>query len=137
MERTIEINGIECRLKASAAIPRMYRIKFRRDIFVDMSKIAKQLEAQERYKKELKARCKKDGTLYEEPESELPIETLEVFENIAYLMHKHGDPSQPGSVDEWIDQFEMFNIYEVFPAILELWGLDNLQLSKSKKNSEK
>lgn len=137
MERMIEINGVECRLKASAAIPRMYRIKFHRDIFVDMSKIAKSLEAQERHKKELKAKCKKEGIQYEEPESELPIEVLEVFENIAYLMHKHGDPSQPNSVDEWIDQFEMFNIYEIFPEILDLWGLDNLQLSKSKKNSGK
>lgn len=135
MEKVIEINGVECRLKASAAIPRMYRIKFKRDIFVDMSKIAKQLEAQDQYKKELKAKCEKEGTAYEEPESELPVDILEVFENIAYLMHKHGDPSQPSNIDNWIDQFEMFNIYEIFPEILELWGLDNLQLSKSKKNS--
>ena len=27
--------------------------------------------------------------------------------------------------DDWLDQFDMFSIYEVLPQILELWG-DNL-----------
>lgn len=29
------------------------------------------------------------------------------------------------AVEEWLDQFDMFSIYEVLPQILELWG-DNL-----------
>ena len=39
MERTVNIDGREVRLRASAAIPRMYRIRFRRDIIQDMSSI--------------------------------------------------------------------------------------------------
>ena len=31
----------------------------------------------------------------------------------------------PASIDDWLDQFDMFSIYEVLPQILELWG-DNL-----------
>ena len=40
-------------------------------------------------------------------------------------MAYHADPSIPKTIDEWLDQFEMFSIYQVLPQILELWG-DNL-----------
>ena len=56
-----------------------------------------------------------------------------MFENIAYLMNKHGDPSQPDDVYEWLDQFDAFNIYEILPEILELWNLNNKGTSVSKK----
>ena len=29
---------------------------------------------------------------------------LEIFENVAYCMAKHVDPSIPGTIDEWLDQ---------------------------------
>lgn len=53
------------------------------------------------------------------------IDDLEIFENVAYIMAYHADNSIPASIDEWLDQFDMFSIYEVLPQILELWG-DNL-----------
>ena len=40
-------------------------------------------------------------------------------------MYKRQDNSIPASIDDWLDQFDMFSIYEVLPQILELWG-DNL-----------
>ncbi|GAB6953858.1 hypothetical protein [Mediterraneibacter glycyrrhizinilyticus] len=123
MKKTLTISGIECRFKSSAAIPRMYRLKFGRDIFVDMQNLKKQIEVQEKLKKET------DG----EMESTLPIDSLEMFENIAFLMHKHGDPSQPAEIDEWLEQFETFSIYEILPDILEMWGLENKQMSSPKK----
>lgn len=88
MKKTLTISGIECHFKSSAAIPRMYRLKFGRDIFVDMQNLKKQIEAQEKLKKETEG----------EVESTLPIDSLEMFENIAFLMHKHGDPSQPSGM---------------------------------------
>lgn len=123
MEKTLTISGIECRFKSSAAIPRMYRLKFGRDIFVDMQNLKKQIEAQEKLKKETEG----------EVESTLPIDSLEMFENIAFLMHKHGDPSQPSEIDEWLEQFETFSIYEILPDILKMWGLENKQMSSPKK----
>ena len=36
LEKTIEIDGKPVKFRASAAIPRIYRIKFRRDIFKDL-----------------------------------------------------------------------------------------------------
>ena len=55
----------------------------------------------------------------------LDIDDLEIFENVAYIMAWHADPSIPGTIDEWLEDFEMFSIYEILPEILELWG-DNL-----------
>lgn len=123
MRKTIEINGVECHFKSSAAIPRMYRLKFGRDIFVDMQKLKTQMD---------KSGMQEDGS-----EESLPIDSLEMFENIAYLMHKHGDPDQPSDINEWLDQFETFDIYEVLPQILEMWNLENRQMSTAKKKTGK
>ena len=46
-------------------------------------------------------------------------------EAYADSMAYHADNSIPASIDDWLDQFDMFSIYEVLPQILELWG-DNL-----------
>ena len=51
MRKTITINGTEYKFKSSAAIPRIYRLKFGRDIFVDMQKIEKQIKIQEKLKR--------------------------------------------------------------------------------------
>ena len=104
LSKTVKVGDREVTFKSSAAIPRMYRIKFKRDIFKDLTKLEKS------YKD------KGDGS------KELEIEDLEIFENVAYIMALHGDPSTPKSIDEWLDQFEMFSIYEILPEILELWG---------------
>lgn len=139
MKKDIEINGITCHFKSSAAIPRIYRIKFRRDIFVDMAKIQKNLDANEKLKNEMREQAKKKGEQFDETqfESQIPIDSLEMFENIAYLMHKHGDSSQPDNIDDWLDQFETFNIYEILPSIVEMWGIEREQMSSAKKKTGK
>ena len=114
--KTVKVGEKEVTFKSSAAIPRMYRIKFKRDIFKDLTKLEKS------YKD------KGDGT------KELEIEDLEIFENVAYIMALHGDSSTPSSIDEWLDQFEMFSIYEILPEILELWGSNLLTDAKPQKN---
>ena len=35
--------------------------------------------------------------------SGLDIESLEVFENIAYIMAKHADPDIPADPDAWLE----------------------------------
>ena len=40
-EKTINIGGQEVRFRSSAAIPRLYRLKFGRDIFGDLSALEK------------------------------------------------------------------------------------------------
>lgn len=139
MRKTIIIDGKECHFKSSAAIPRMYRMKFGRDIFVDMSNLKKQIDIQEKIKAETKAEREKKGIPFNEEEfdSTLSLESLEIFENISYLFHKHGDPSQPDNIDDWLEQFETFDIYEILPETLELWNFDNKQTSKPKKEAGK
>lgn len=122
MTKNIEIDGKQCTFKSSAAIPRIYRIKFKRDIFHDLNNIKKAYDKQK----------KKDDKM-----SNLSPEVLILFENIAYLMHKHGDKSQPDNIDDWLDQFEMFDIYKVLPDLLELWNLENEQKSTLKKKTVK
>ena len=122
MEKTIMIDGREVRLRASAAIPRLYRIKFRRDILQDMQAIKKAVE------KSVQENAQEGGQM-----SSIPLEALELFENVSYLMAKHADPAVPPTVEEWLDGFETFSIYTVFPAIEELWMANVQQLSTPAK----
>lgn len=136
MRKVITIGGIDCNFKSSAAIPRMYRLKFGRDIFVDMQKSKRDVDINERIQDEKRKKAEEEGEEYFE-ESTISVESLEMFENIAFLMHKHGDPQQPSDIDEWLEQFETFSIYEVLPEILEMWNLENKQMSIPKKEIEK
>ena len=122
MEKTIMIDGREVRLRASAAIPRLYRIKFRRDILQDMQTIKKAVE------KSVLENAQERGQM-----SSIPLEALELFENVSYLMAKHADPAVPSTVEKWLDGFETFSIYTVFPAIEELWMANVQQLSTPAK----
>ena len=115
-EKSVVISGKEVRFRSSAAIPRLYRIKFKRDIFKDLTKLEKSYKGKT-----------DDG-------EEMQIEDLEIFENVAYVMAYHADHTIPGNIDDWLDQFEMFSIYEVLPEILELWGTNLITDVNAKKN---
>ena len=116
MIRKIEIDGKEVAFKASAAIPRIYRIRFGRDIYADLAKLEKAINKNV------------------ESASGLDVFSLELFENIAYIMAKHADNSIPDTPEEWLDEFSTFSIYQILPQIIELWGLNNQMLVQSKKN---
>lgn len=130
MTRTVTIDGREVKLRASASIPRLYRIKFKRDIMQDMVTIRRAMEkasgaASEAANEALEARAGQRPIQGEKP-SCIPLECLEMFENVAYLMAKHADPSVPGTVEEWLDGFDTFSIYAVFPVISQMWE-DNIR----------
>lgn len=110
---------IEVALKATANIPRMYRIWFRRDIIQDMQELKKAAE-----------KAEKEGKEYS-------IENLSIFENVAYCMARLADlDNTPHSIDEWLDQFSTFSIYEVLPQILELWEMNLETRSEAKKKQK-
>ena len=119
IEKTVAIGDKQVTFRSSASVPRLYRIKFKRDIFKDLSKLEKSY-----------SKRKKEG-------EELQIDDLEIFENVAYIMAFHADPSIPGTIDEWLEQFEMFSIYEILPEILDLWGTNLITDVQSKKNSKR
>ena len=116
MIKNIEIDGKQVAFKASAAIPRIYRMKFQRDIY-----------------KDLKALEKSIGDNSEES-SNLDMFSLEMFENIAFVMAKHADASIPNTPEEWLDGFNTFSIYQVLPQLIELWGLNVQTNVEAKKN---
>lgn len=62
--------------------------------------------------------------------------SLELFENIAYVMAKHADSSVPDTPEEWLDGFNTFSIYEVLPKLIQLWGLNIKTDAEAKKNFE-
>lgn len=104
--KKIDIDGQEVAFKASAAIPRIYRLKFQRDIYKDLRSLEKSIGD-------------------EDPEnSNLDLFNLEMFENIAFVMAKHADPSIPDNPEDWLDGFNTFSIYQVLPQLIELWGLN-------------
>lgn len=123
--KTIEISGIPCTFKSSAAVPRMYRLRFRRDIFVDLKRLSDGMDK----------RAKAGGS--EEEDINFSPEFLELFENIAYIMHVHGDPSQPKDIEKWLEQFDVFDIFIILPELLELWNLNTEQMSRAKKGNGK
>lgn len=117
MKQNIEIDGREVAFKASAAIPRIYRMRFHRDIYKDLRLLEKSI-----------------GSGSEE-ESNLALFSLEMFENIAFVMAKHADPSIPDTPEEWLDGFGTFSIYQVLPKLIQLWGLNVQTQVESKKTS--
>ena len=115
--RKIDIDGQEVAFKASAAIPRIYRLKFQRDIYRDLNALEKAVGDSE------------------EGSSNLDLFSLEMFENIAFVMAKHADPSIPDTPEEWLDEFNTFSIYQVLPQLIELWGLNVRTDVEAKKTS--
>ena len=116
IRKDIEMDGQKVAFKASAAIPRIYRLKFQRDIYKDLATLEKSLG---------------DGKA---ESSNLDMFSLEMFENIAFIMAKHADPSIPDTPEEWLDNFNTFSIYQVLPQLIELWGLNVKTDVEAKKN---
>ena len=110
----IDIDGREVPFKASAATPRIYRQMFGRDIYRDLERLTEAID------------------------SDNPLDTvsLEIFENLSYVMAQSADPEGvPDDINAWLDQFEIFSIYAILPRIIELWGLNSETQVTSKKNS--
>lgn len=119
MEKVIEIDGKEVKFRATAAVPRLYRIKFGRDIIQDMKSIQSAVEKSEK------------------GEQPVPPKLLEVFENVSFLMAKHADPEmEEKTVEEWLDKFDTFSIYVVFPQLMDLWRANNATLADLKKKGD-
>nr|DAZ55610.1 MAG TPA: tail assembly chaperone protein [Caudoviricetes sp.] len=116
IRKDIEIDGQMVAFKASATIPRIYRLKFQRDIYKDLAVLEKSIG---------------DG---KEESSNLDMFSLEMFENIAFIMAKHADPTIPDTPEEWLDNFNTFSIYQVLPQLIELWGLNVKTDVEAKKN---
>lgn len=132
VNKVIKVGTIEVPMRASAATPRFYRNKIGRDLFNDMRTL-----------KEAADKVKGDNKI------DLSMLELEVFENVAYVMawtadvdengnhlHNVADhlPTAEENIGAWLESIDgVFSVYEALPQILDLWQLNNLQMSDSKK----
>ncbi len=125
MEKTIMVGDKEVKLRASALVPRLYRFRFGRDMLQDMARLKDALKKAEA--------LPLNATEEQRREAQFSVLDLTIFENAAYIMARHADPEVPETLEEWMEGFEMFSIYEVLPQILELWQLGCATTSSSKK----
>lgn len=126
MDKVLTISGKEVGLRATALTPRLYRHKIGRDIIQDMSQLQKAFAKA--------AQISKDATDEEREAAQLSVMDLEIFENVAFIMARQYDQNIPDTVEGWLDEFDTFSIYEIFPVILDLWNLNNKTTAKPKKN---
>ena len=120
MDRIIKIDGKDVKFRATARTPRLYRGIIGRDMIVDMNSLCKAYNEAEK--------ARKNGE-----EKSLTIDNLQIFEDVAYIMARHADPTMVLTPDEWLDSFNMFSIYEILPTLLELWAINNKTTSSAKK----
>ncbi len=105
--KKIEIDGVPVEFKASAAIPRIYRNKFGRDVYKDLMMLNDAIKDQD------------------EEESSLDNFSLQMFEDLAFVMWSAAHPEEKyDSPDEWLDQFNTFSIYQILPELIDLWGMN-------------
>ena len=110
MEKIISIGNKQVGFKATASTPIRYEEKFGRDLLRDFQEIIPNAN---------------NGTL--------GANDLNCFMKIAYIMAYQYDNTIPADPTDWLDEFDMFDIYYVLPQIVELWGLSTTPIEKSKK----
>lgn len=116
MDEIIKIDGKEVKFRATARTPRLYRAVIGRDMIADMNRLKKSYDRRQT------------------ANEELDVMDLQIFEDTAYVMARHADPDMEAkTADEWLDEFNMFSIYEVLPTILNLWALNTKTTSTAKK----
>ena len=111
MEKTIVIDGKNVKFKATAATLRIYRMKFQRDLMVDLAKLTMGLKANN---------------------NNFNIIDLEVFENVAYVMAKQAEIKDVKVLVElslidyycWLSDYETqaFMDSEVIGKVIGLWA---------------
>lgn len=132
MEKIVKIGGKDCRLKTSAALPRLYRLLLGREIFEDVHNMIQTIT------RTAAAQADETGKI-KAPDKEAQLEAVTIEENLAYIMHKHGDPSQPNSVEAWLSQFDDEDAVidsGVVMEIISLWNHETITTTKEKKKKD-
>lgn len=111
------IDGKEYTVASSALLPKLYRVKFGRDLVSDMRRLVKAYrEAGNDEDKMVEAF---DG---------------EVFERMTWLMLRHAGEDVPDDFEEWLMTLNSpFSVYSALPAVVDLWAENNKTTSKPRK----
>lgn len=106
MKKDIEIGEKVISMSASALTPFSYKTLFGRDIIKDMQKIQHDSE---------------NGEL-----------DAEIVPMMTYVMAREAN-KEIEPFEEWLSQFGIFEIYESFNRVVELWGLNEKQNATPRK----
>lgn len=117
MEKILTIGNKEIKMKSTAGTMMRYRNNFNRDFIKDLIQL--QTKLSEKLDK---------GTEFEALD-------LDIFEKIAWCMAKTADNNIP-DIENWLDQFDTFDIMQVLPEIMELLVANMEQINSKKKIEE-
>jgi hypothetical protein len=106
MDKVVKIGNKEVTLRATASTVRRYRAAFGRDLLVDMQAFTGGQQSGE---------------------------SLEAIEDLMYIMAKQANDKIPDDINEWLDQFDTFDIYQIFPQLFDLWTKNMAGMSIPKK----
>lgn len=110
MEKTISIGNKAIAFKATGSTAIRYRSMFNDDLIAQMIKLGNE--------------AAKGATVNSDD--------LLALERAAFVMAKQAGDTTP-TLEDWLDQFEMFEIVDALPEIMELWGLNMVATSEAKK----
>lgn len=117
MEKTLKIGNKEVKMKSTAGTMMRYRNNFNRDFIKDLMALQKKL------------------TNKIDTGTEFEAIDLDIFEKIAWCMAKTADNTTP-DIENWLDQFDTFDIMQVLPEIMELLVANMEQINSKKKIEE-
>lgn len=108
MKKDVKIGNVIVPLKASAFTPFLYKSEFGGDLSAEMKNLL---------------------TISKEGQADLLF-----VGQCAYTMAKEAAGSgEFPSLQDWLEQFDIFDIYTALPEIIELWGANIKQGSTPKK----
>lgn len=110
MEKIINVDGKQIKLKADGAILLRYKMQFQRDCLQDMFRLAKIKESEN----------------YEGFDTDL-------LYRLTWILAKTGDNEIPPMM-EWFSEFNNFPIFEVLPDVMDLIKNCLATKKKEKKN---
>lgn len=112
MDATVVIDGREVNFRSTGATPLRYKKQFGKDFFSEIAKFQWVADA--------KAKGEKIN---------LDKMDFEPFYNICWTFAKTADKTIPSPL-EWLDEFEVFPLFEILPEIEDLL-IANLQTKKN------
>ena len=106
MEKTINIDGQDVKLRVTAGCLRMYKLQFKRDLIKDIFKF-----------KKLEKYIKNDSL--ELSDEAIALIDFELFSDLLWTFAKKADKDIPAPM-EWEDRFTAIPFKDVYPEIIDL-----------------
>ena len=139
MEKIVSIDGKPVKLRATAALPRRFRDLFGIDFFSALENIDKENKSLERKEKKTPPDDKEALADLESAKVRLSGKTMELFENLAFIMARSADPENvPPDIADWLDSIDDPNaILKISGDVIELYRANNKTTAIPKKKKKR